>query len=182
MPNSHYPRWVRHLHWLVFILVACALTLIYIHHFTPKGAPLHADAKWAHMQFGMAILLVMLARVLVRSRAGRAPPILPPAPDWQMAAARSVHVLLYVLLIVTPLLGITSRLWNPGGWNLLGIPLPLVAHPDIQFAHQIEAVHEVFGHIVMYLAAAHALLALFHHYVQRDDTLRRMLPPRRSGT
>lgn len=32
----------------------------------------------------------------------------------------------------------------------------------------------------MYLAGAHALIALFQHFWQRDNTLRRMLPPVRA--
>lgn len=179
MTASRYSAWTRRLHWLVFGLVAGALLLIYIHHWTARGTALHAAAKWAHMQFGMAVLLVMLPRLIARRRNGKAPPIVPNAPRWQMAAAKCMHLALYVLLIVTPLLGIASRLWNPGGWNFLGITLPLVHNPDIQFAHMIEGIHENFGNILMYLAGAHAAIALFHHFAQRDNTLRRMLPPRR---
>ena len=179
MSDARYSPWVRHLHWLVFALVACALVLIYIHAFTPKGN-LHASVKWAHMQFGAAVLLVMAVRVLVRAWHRAAPPITPAPPRWQTVTAHAVHLLLYVLLIVTPILGITNRMWNPAAWNLLGIAMPHVAHPDAAFAHRIEDIHETLGNIVMYLAAAHALAALAHHYWQRDDTLKRMLPPARS--
>ncbi|MGH8191628.1 MAG: cytochrome b/b6 domain-containing protein [Rhodanobacteraceae bacterium] len=49
--------------------------------------------------------------------------------------------------------------------------------PDRHFGHQIEDIHETFGKVLMYLAAAHAAVALLHHFWQRDNTLRRMLPP-----
>jgi cytochrome b561 len=176
MTEPRYSPWTRHLHWVVFILVACALLLIYIHNWTPRSSPLHASAKWAHMQFGIAILLVMLPRLLVRSRAPTAPPITPPLPAWQAWAAKTVHLALYVLLIVTPLLGIASRLWNPAAWNFLGVPLPHAAYPDGAFSHMLQGIHGDFGNILMYLAALHATIALFHHFVQRDDTLKRMLP------
>lgn len=178
MNDSRYSPWIRRLHWLVFILVACALALIYLHGWSPKGSALRANAKWAHMQFGIAVLLTMLPRLLVRSR-GRTPPITPPPPRWQDVIAKTVHVALYVLLFATPLLGAASRVWNPAGWDFLGIPLPQ-ATPDKQFAHQIQEIHETFGNVLMYLAAAHAVAALAHHYIQRDDTLKRMLPGRRA--
>lgn len=181
MSASRYPPWVRHLHWIVFVLVTCALVLIYIHAWTPRDSALHANAKWAHMQFGMAILLVMLPRLLVRARGGKAPAIVPAPPRWQAILARATHVALYTLLIVTPLLGIASRLWNPGEWDFLGITLPHVAVPDKHFSHDIEEIHETFGNVLMYVAAIHAAAALIHHFLQRDNTLRRMLPPQQTG-
>ena len=181
MPDSRqlsaYSTWTRRLHWLVFMLVACALLLIYIHDWTPRTSALHANAKWAHMQFGIAVLLVMLPRLLIRSRSAT-PPVQPPLPAWQHWLAKTMHLALYLLLFATPLLGIANRMWNPGAWDFLGIPLPHVAHPDRDFAHVIEGIHENFGNILMYLAALHAVAALVHHFFLRDNTLRRMLPPR----
>lgn len=173
--DSRYAPWVRHLHWLVFVLVTCALLLIYIHGWTPRSSPLHASARWAHMQFGMAVLLVMLPRLLIKARSAT-PAVVPPLPAWQAWLSKTIQLALYVLLIVTPLLGIANRAFGTAPWNLLGIPMPHVAHPDNAFAHMLEGVHGDFGNYLMYLAALHALAALIHHYIQRDNVLRRMLP------
>lgn len=180
MPETRHHPWLRRLHWLVFLLVAAALLLIHIHAWTPRGTALHANAKWAHMQFGIAVLLVMLPRLLLRKRAG-APPHSPPLPGWQAWPGKTVHLALYVLLLATPLLGITNRLWNPAAWNILGIPMPHVPHPDRGLAHVLENIHGTFGNVLMYLAAMHAVAALSHHFVQRDNVLTRMLPPIRTG-
>ena len=180
MPDSRYSPWTRRLHWLIFILVAGALALIYLHGWSPKGSTLRADAKWAHMQFGVAVLLVMLPRLLVRAR-GSSPPINPAPPRWQDLISKAVHLALYILLFATPLLGLASRLWNPAETDFLGVVLPHVAHPDKVFAHKLEDIHGTFGNILMYLAAFHALAGLVHHCLQRDDTLKRMLPPVRGG-
>lgn len=177
--RPRYAAWTRHLHWLIFVLVACALALIYLHGWSPKGSALRANAKWAHMQFGIAILLIMLPRLLIRARGGAAPLITPPPPRWQAVIAKIVHVTLYALLFVTPLLGITAMVIKGHAWDFLGIPLPHLAAPQRGLSHQIQEIHETFGNVLMYLAAAHALIALFHHFVQRDDTLRRMLPASR---
>lgn len=179
MPDSRYPRWVRRLHWLVFALVAGALALIYLHGIAPKGSGLRANLKWAHMQFGAAALLVVLPRILVRLRSGKAPPITPAVPRWELAIGRFVHVVLYALLVATPVLGIANRMWNPADWNLVGIPMPHVAHPDRAFAHAIQELHETLGNALMYLAGFHATVALFHHFVLRNDNLRRLLPSAR---
>lgn len=175
MPATRYPPWLRRLHWLVFLLVAAALLLISIHAWTARGTALHGGAKWAHTQFGIAILLVMLARLLVRSRS-RLPRVEPGVPRWQAFAAKVMHLALYVLLLVTPLLGVANRMWSAGAWDFLGIPLPHAPQPDRAFAHMLEGVHETFGNMLMYLAVLHAAAALFHRFVQRDNVLGRMLP------
>ena len=181
MPDSRYTPWIRRLHWLIFVLVACALALIYLHDWSPRGSALRADAEWAHMQFGIAVLLIMLPRLLVRTR-GRTPPIAPEPPRWQALLAKTVHLALYLLLFATPMLGIAMMVSKGQSWSFLGLPLPHAATPDRAFARNIREIHETFGNALMYLAAAHASIAVFHHFIRRDDTLKRMWPPARDSS
>lgn len=181
MSTNRYASWVRHLHWLVFALVAGALILIYMRAWVPKRSDLRVDLDWAHMQIGIVVLLVMLPRLVVRACNFAPPPIHPPLPRWQDASAKLVHLTLYWLLIAVPILGITNRMWDPASWNFFGIPMPHVAHRNESLANQIERIHQTLGNVLMYLAAAHALLALSHHFIHRDDTLRRMLPASKTG-
>ena len=102
-------------------------------------------------------------------------------PRWQDIFAKTVHAALYLLLIAVPILGITNRMWDPAAWNFLGIPMPHVAVPDKPTARRIQEIHETLGNVLMYLAAFHAAVGLFHHYVQRDNVLTRMLPPARGA-
>ncbi|MEO8777439.1 MAG: cytochrome b [Rhodanobacter sp.] len=175
MNDSRFSAWTRRLHWLVFSLVATALILVYAHGWTPKGSPIRAQFKWAHMQFGIAVILVMLPRVIARWRGGR-PPIVPPLPSWQKWLAHLVQYALYAALFAVPLLGIASRLWSPDTWNFLGLPLPRVPVTDKVFSKQLEGVHETLGNALMYLAATHAAIALVHHLILRDSALQGMLP------
>ncbi|MEO7107625.1 MAG: cytochrome b [Rhodoferax sp.] len=175
MNDSHYSLWARRLHWLFFILVAAALILIYAHGWAPNGSTIRAQFKWAHMQFGMVILLLILPRVIVRWGAKR-PSIVPQLPAWQDWLAHAVQYVLYLLLFVVPLLGISNRLWSPDAWNFLGIALPHVAVTDKAFSEQLENIHGTLGNVLMYLAGAHAAIALWHHFIRRDSTLRGMLP------
>ena len=175
MNDLHYSLGGRRYHWLVFILVAMALILIYGHGWSPKESTIRAVFKWAHIQFGIVILLVMLPRIIVRWRNGH-PPIVPPPPGWQEWLALLVQFVLYVLLFAVPLLGIANRLWSPDAWNFLGISLPHVAVTDKVLSKQLEDIHETLGEVLMYLAAAHTAIALAHHFVLHDSTLRGMLP------
>jgi cytochrome b561 len=175
MHPSHYSLWSRRLHWLTFILVTLLLILIYGHGWSPKDSAIRAAFKWSHIQLGIVLILVLIPRFIVRARS-KAPDIVPPPPTGQMRIARLVQLVLYALLIAVPLLGLSNRLWSPSDWDFLGIALPHVAVPDRAFAKQIQEIHGTLGNVLMYLAGAHALIALVHHFVLRDSTLRGMLP------
>lgn len=175
MNDLRFSLWSRRFHWLVFILVVAALALIYAHGWSPKESTLRAVFKWAHIQFGIVILLVMLPRIIVRWRTRR-PPIIPPPARWQKRLANLVQFVLYVLLIAIPLLGMETRVWSPDAWNFLGISMPNVRVPDKAFSERLEEIHGTLGNILMFLAGAHAAIALAHHFIQRDSTLRGMLP------
>jgi cytochrome b561 len=175
MIDYRYSLWARRLHWLVFILVAAALIVVYAHGWSPKGSTMRALFKWAHMQFGIVVIPVMLPRVIVRSHHVR-PPIVPPPPPLQEWLARVVQLTLYVLLFAVPLLGIATRLWSPDGWNFVGIPLPHVSVTSKALSKQLEDIHGTLGNVLMYLAGAHAIIALAHHFMWHDSTLRSMLP------
>lgn len=85
----------------------------------------------------------------------------------------------YALMIGMPL----------GGWLILsaegdpipffGLLLPPLTGPNDELAELVEEVHESVGEAGYVLIALHAAASLVHHYLLRDDTLRRMLPWRR---
>jgi cytochrome b561 len=50
-------------------------------------------------------------------------------------------------------------------------------HPgDRSFIHQIGNWHALVANAVLIVAGLHSAAALFHHFILRDATLRRMLP------
>jgi superoxide oxidase len=59
-----------------------------------------------------------------------------------------------------------------------GLELPALLGPDKALAGDIKEVHETVAVLGYWLIGLHAAAALFHHYVRRDDVLRRMLPQR----
>ena len=57
-----------------------------------------------------------------------------------------------------------------------GLSLPSLVAENEPLAKTIEELHETTGMVGYYLIGLHAVAALFHHYVQKDNTLIRMLP------
>jgi cytochrome b561 len=61
-----------------------------------------------------------------------------------------------------------------------GIQLPALVAESKDLAEQLKEVHETVGTIGYFLIGAHALAALFHHFITHDNTLLRMLPKRQT--
>lgn len=95
----------------------------------------------------------------------------------EQALAKAAHLALYALLIVIPLLGVLLT-WLRGDalsfFGLFTIPAPF--SPDRDTARSIKAVHSLLANGILILVGIHSLAALWHHFVRKDDVLKRMLP------
>lgn len=178
--SHHYSRLSIALHWLTVALLVAVYACIELRVLFDKGSAPRDMLKTWHFMLGLTVFLVAGVRVAARL-ARRAPPITPAPPASQHAAATIVHVLLYAFLIGMPLAGwaILSASGKPVPF--FGLELPALTGPDKPFASQAKDIHETVGEIGYWLIGAHALAGLFHHYLRRDDTLRRMLPATRGG-
>ncbi|HEX4366778.1 MAG TPA: cytochrome b/b6 domain-containing protein [Rhodopila sp.] len=160
------------LHWLTALLVVALWTIGQTIDFAPKGAA-RVDYRSIHMTLGVILGVVLIVRLVWRLTRGGMLPAL--QQGVMLVIARATHWLLYVLLLVTVTLGILN-VWARGDsvYNLLTVPQ---WHPgDRPFVHQIGSWHALAANAVLIVAGVHSAAALFHHFVLRDATLRRMLP------
>ena len=105
-----------------------------------------------HVWVGVAVLVLAALRIVLRLTRGG-----PPAePGPRGKAASALHGILYLLMVAVPIGG--GLAWF-GGIEAVG---------DI---------HALFANVLIILAGAHALIGLAHHYLLKDDILRRMMRP-----
>jgi cytochrome b561 len=167
-----YDRRTIQLHWVTAALVGLLWTSAQVVDFFPKGAPRIA-IRSVHIVLGVVLGVVLLTRIVWRSRSARR---LPPANGgFAEQTARIVHWALYSGLAAVVLLGI-SNAWARGDslFSLFRIPQLYAGNPQLK--PTIENLHKTFANALVILAAAHALAALVHHFILRDGVLRRMLP------
>ena len=160
------------LHWVTALLVGVLWVIGQTVDFFPNGA-LRIDYRSVHITLGMALGAVLLARLAWRFTRYEA---LPPLDDGVLLAiARLTHWLLYALLVAAVVLGI-ANVWVRGDaiFNLFRVPA--YAPGDRALMHLVGGWHALAANAVIIVAGVHAAAALFHHYVLRDATLRRMLP------
>lgn len=163
------------LHWLVFTAIAIAYTAMELKGFTPKGSPTRVTMALVHYTAGLSVLLLMVLRVVLKM-IHRDPEIIPYPPRWQKMASKSVHGLLYLMFLALPFLGVASLYYGQVEWSFFGITMPVADKLNTNTQHNLKEFHELIANSGYFLIGLHALAALFHHYVVRDNTLVRMLP------
>jgi cytochrome b561 len=177
---QRYTRTAIALHWLIALLIVGAFTLglvmTDIPGITPAKLRYYNWHKWA----GVTVLLLAALRLLWRL--GHRPPLLTTAlPAWQRRASGGVHHLLYVLMFAVPLTGyfLTLAAGRPVVYFNL-FQLPVLIQPNHALKEVLEQVHEWLNWFMAAIVTLHVLAALKHAFIDRDDTMRRMLPGRNS--
>ncbi|HUW53279.1 MAG TPA: cytochrome b [Rhodanobacter sp.] len=167
---------LRRMHWIMFALVLLAYLFINLFELFPKGSATRANILASHFLAGLAVLLLVLPRLWLRSRHAR-PAITPPPGHWEELLSKLTHAALYLFLLVQPILGVITLQVGGKPVTLFGVTvLPaLLGAPDRALSHQLENIHGTIGEVFYYVIGLHILAALWHHYRRRDDTLKRML-------
>ena len=172
---ARYSPTLRRLHWLMAVLILAAYLLIEQRGLFPRGSGGRFAMMQGHFWAGIAIFVLAWWRLVARRRDG-APAVTPPLDRWSALAAKVIHVALYAFFIVMPLLGMATA-WTDGKAVMLpftDIALPALLAEDKDLAHQLEDLHGSIGEAFYWVIGLHVLAALYHHWVRRDDTLRRM--------
>ncbi len=169
---------VQAFHWGMLLLLLTTIPIGYYMADLPLGPP---KLKIYALHKSIGITLLALAAVRLLWRLGERRPAPSPMPGWQRVAAQTTHVLLYVLLFVVPLSGwlYNSAAGFPLQWfRLFNLPALTAANPALKVV--AKQVHETGVAVLIALVVAHAVAALKHHFIDRDATLRSMLPLLRS--
>lgn len=173
MTASHYTRTAVGLHWTVAGLVLTALFVGWTMtgmDISPQRLKVYNWHKWV----GVTVLALALLRVVWRLT-HPAPPLAPAIPRWQRIAAHIGHGLLYLLMLVMPVTGWIFSNYSGYPVVYLGkIPLPDLVERDRELAAVWVQVHGTLAVIFAVVVGIHVLAALYHQFVARDGTLRRM--------
>lgn len=174
MTESEYSGVSKTLHWLIALLAFAMLAM---------GKLFEVEADEPDSLFGWHTALGLLVLVLMIVRLGwrltHSVPSLPRnTPGWQQIAAKGTHVAFYALLIALPLSGWLMTSVEGDAVSFFGwFDVPALPVPGGESSEDLlEEAHELFGNVLLVLAGIHVLAGLKHHYIDRDNVLRRMMP------
>lgn len=170
---SYNARWF---HWVMAILIVLAYALILSRSQFAKGTDLRTFVVQTHFWVGIVVLIMAFFRIAERHR--HTPPAITPRLEGVLRLAATLsHYALYAFLFAQPLLGLSTVLLERGA---LPIPLTSLAIPAPfaiakQTAETLEHFHVLLGTIFYYVIGLHVVAALWHHFVRKDNTVRRMV-------
>jgi len=187
MTRSDYSGFAKLLHWLTAALIAGMVGLgVYM-------TDVEGDFQYKlwlyqlHKSFGVTLFALVLIRLAWRQISP--PPVMPADMSvWERRAAKSAHSALYVLMLALPLSG-----WARVSASPLSIPTEvfgLFTLPHIPWLASLpsetkqawepvfQTVHWAIAWVLVAVVAVHALAALRHALILKDDVMQRMLPGR----
>jgi len=181
--TARYNTIAMAVHWLMALAIISLIVVGNVMSDLSGSDPLKFELYQMHKSAGLTVLALAVFRILWRLL--HRPPALPSTmKPWERYAAGFTHLAFYVLMIAIPLTGwamaSTSSSGVPTLWfGLFEVPtLPgLTGSEEMHDIHEAsEEAHEILANLTILLLLLHVGAALKHHFWNRDDVLRRMLP------
>ena len=161
------------LHWVG----ALAVLVLLLHgwwmvHMAPRPERF-ANYTW-HAAIGYDLLALLVLRVLWRWM-NPVPAMPGDLKRWEVIAARSGHIGLYVLLFAASLSGwaLAGTFKRPMALDLLGLPIPQIVR-DRALHDFYEESHMISSYLLAALIVVHIAGSLRHHFIKRNTVMQRM--------
>lgn len=179
--SIRYGSVTKFFHWLTALLILTLVILGFYANDLPHETQAQlTDKAWyfsSHKTLGVTVFFVAVLRI-IWGISQRKPGLLNADHKLESWLAETVHWVLYGSLVIVPMAGWISHaaasgfapIWWPFGQTLPFIP------KDTQLEDIFGTLHEVSGKVLIGAVSLHIIGALKHHFVDRDSTLRRMLP------
>ena len=158
------------LHWIVAVMMVMLLgSGLYMHEFEAR------DVYPIHKSVGITITLFVIIRILWRIKEGW------PAPhenhaSWERKLSKISHYVLIAGTLLIPISGLVGSV--AGGRGLYWFGVELIARDPAGknriLAEAAHGAHEILAKIVILFLILHIAGALKHHFIDKDNTLRRI--------
>jgi len=170
-----YGATAKWLHWL--IAVPIILMLILAPGMEDQTIEQRQETVMGHAGLGTLILLFMLIRWPWRLTHKPPGPTAKMSP-WQVRFAQWMHHALYILIPLQAIFGILQAMYITDyevvAFGVVNYSTWLA--DDAVMAKVFHVCHSINSKLLMLLVLIHVGAALYHHFVQRDEVLKRMLP------
>ena len=173
---NRYGIVAKSLHWLIVFGIVAQYLLAEAQEEETESSGAMTAMNW-HVSIGITLLALAILRVIWRTV-----DVTPPWPasmrGFERLLAKAGHIGLYGLLFALALSGWLLTSVEGESFRIFGwFELPALGPAGTEDReHLIEEVHEVLFNSLFALAILHVLAALKHHFIGRDDVLKRMLP------
>jgi cytochrome b561 len=175
--STEYGFVSKFFHWGIALLFLIQYFLIFwkTYFLPPKSAIANFFIAGLHEPIG--IITFIFAVLTISWRLMNVKPIFPlDMPSWERFSARSVHLLLYLVMLVMPLSGLLMTVAGGHPPSFFGLfQIPEFMAPNKALSGFLWGIHESTAYAIVVLVGVHILAALKHHFIDRDNVLKRML-------
>ena len=173
--SARYDPVAKLLHWLMALLLPSIFALgLYMTglSFSPEKLKLISWHKWA----GIIALALVVFRLLWRFT--HRPPAMPATMGrWQKTGAHFGHLGLYLLMVTIPVSGWLMSSAKGVPTVLFGLwALPDLVQRDRDLGDLLQIAHWYLNALLAIVVVGHVAAALKHHFIDKDQVMKRMLP------
>lgn len=171
-----YGHIAKILHWVIALAVLGMMVVGTIMEDIPDKA-MRFQVYGIHKALGVTILFLMVARLGWKLVNLGNPHHNAAHKPWEQKLAALIHWGFYGLLLVMPLSGwlLTGAAGSTINWFGL-FPVPNIAMPNPDMREVYGEIHEITATLIWLALAAHIGGALKHAFIDRDNTIKRMMP------
>lgn len=164
------------LHWsmalLLIVLFVMGLYMTGLDYYDP----LYHSLPWWHKSIGLLTLMLLLLRILWKV-SNTQPKALSTHQPWETFLAKLIQTFFYFLILLIGMSGYlisTAKGKGIAFFNLFEVP-PISQALEEGRADLIGNLHQILAITLIVFAALHAAAALKHHFIDKDETLKRMI-------
>lgn len=164
------------LHWLMAVLIislfAVGLYMTELEYYDS----LYHTLPWWHKSIGLSVMGLLLFRFIWKA-INSTPQALSSHKKWEVSLAHIIQKLFYGLILLIGVSGYFISTAKGKGiefFNLFEVPAITQALEEDR-ADLIGEVHEILAITLVVFAVLHAMAALKHHFIDKDETLKRMI-------
>ena len=164
------------LHWLMAVLLitlfAVGLYMTGLDYYDP----LYHSLPWWHKSIGLLTIMLLLLRIFWKL-INTEPEALATHKVWEVFLATLIQQLFYFLILLIGISGYLISTAKGKGIEFFNFFEISAVTPALEEgrADLIGDAHEILAILLIVLAALHAAAALKHHFIDKDETLKRMI-------
>lgn len=174
--QERYGAIAKIFHWLVGIAIIGMIPFGWYMGDLPSSEPIKFQYYALHKSIGITVLILVWLRFLWRLYT-LAPQENKEHALWERRLSKAVHVVLYILMVAMPLSGWLMSSASGFPVSFFGqFTIPDLIGKDQELGKLLNNLHSKIAWGIVAFASLHVLGALKHHLIDKDSTLRRMLP------
>lgn len=162
----------RVFHWLVGIMIISMLTVGLYMVDLPNEAK--TELYGMHKATGVIVLCLVVLRLLWRFT--NIVPSLPKTmPSWQAVGYKFGITIMYILMFMMPISGVIMTRYSGYDIPVFGLFTIHGFEKNDIIAHNARYIHGLGGYSFVLFITIHSLVALYHHFVDKDRLLMRII-------